>query len=432
MDPAPLPAATPSPEISFAVEYQGDRHNGQNPDLYERGVFTAKSDGTFRFSGRRRALVGGEQIELEYGAADITNVDATGRTVWFSTTKGRAGAQKNPFVFHCRDAEGARAVVQLLPKTVDAGHVSAAVFQEKLRQLPGARAPFESVTGVLLGLNVAVFVVMAGAYGAGWMSVASMDPYIRFGANHGAATTDGEWWRLLTSMFMHYGAMHLLLNMWALFQAGQLLERLQGRAFYAFNYLASGVAGGLLSLVWHGQKAVWSAGASGAVFGVYGMMLGFVLKEKHAIPRIVFKPLQNSAVSFGAYNLLFGLVYPGIDNAAHVGGFVAGIGLGWLTAMPIDREKRRQLWRGKFGAAAAAVAMLVAVGVTAAPRFDFSFREEFGWSTAIKGFRENEAKLLEKQDAAVGQWRQSAAGGPSSSSRTSCRSTARSDAASTR
>jgi rhomboid protease GluP len=372
MDSAPPTAATPSPGVSFAVAYQDERNANQNPDLYEQGIFTARDDGTFRFSGRRRALVGGEKIALEFAAADITNVDSNGRAVWFTTTKGRAGAQKNPFLFFCRDTDEARAVVSLLPAAVDAHFVATATFQEKLRQLPGARNPWLSLTGAIIAVNVVVFVVMAGWLDAGWTSVKSMAPYVRYGANHGAVTTNGEWWRLGTSMFMHYGIVHLAFNMWALFQAGHLMERLQGRAAYVVSYLASGVAGGLLSLIWHGLNPVWSAGASGAVFGVYGAMLGFMLRQKQTLPKSLFDPLMRSAMSFGAYNLVFGLIVPGIDNSAHIGGFVGGLAFGWLLALPVDREVRERLrWR-RLGVAGIAFAVMVAAGVAAAPRFPHS------------------------------------------------------------
>ena len=136
MDSAPPAPANAPAETAFAVEYQDARGANQNPDLYEKGIFTARGDGTFRFSGRRRALVGGEKIELEFAAADLTNVDAIGRAVWFTTTKGRAGAQKVPFVFHCRDTEDARAVVRLLPAAVDADFVAAAGFSKNSASCP--------------------------------------------------------------------------------------------------------------------------------------------------------------------------------------------------------------------------------------------------------------------------------------------------------
>ncbi len=370
MESASPAAANPGSEVSFAVAYQDAQGGAPNPDLYEKGTFTARADATYRFTGRRRALVGGETVTLEFAAGDIANVDSLGRTVWFTTPKGRAGAQKNPFVFHCRDDAEARVVVRLLPAKADAGFVRAEDFRAKLARVSPARSPYLTVTNAILALTVAVFVVMAGFLGAGWLGVARMEPYIRYGANHGAVTTNGGWWRLLASVFLHYGALHLAFNMWALFQSGQLLERLQGRGLYLVTYLGSGVGGGLLSLAWHAQKPVWSAGASGAVFGVYGAMLGFMLRERQAVPRAIFDPMVRSTFSFAVYNLVFGAVFAGIDNAAHVGGFATGALLGWLTALPLEVEVRRRRGATNFLTAAAVLAAIGAAGYFAAPRFN--------------------------------------------------------------
>jgi len=198
---------------------------------------------------------------------------------------------------------------------------------------PSSGFSLRSVTGVIVALNIAVFVLMAGFLGAGWVEVTDMTPYVRYGANNAAVTMHGQWWRLITSMFMHYGVIHLALNMWALLQAGNLVERLQGRVLYALTYLGSGIGGGLLSIAWHGDK-IWSAGASGAIFGVYGALLGRTYRDRLALPKAVLQPLMKSTVIFAGYNLLYGMVNPGIDNADHIGGLATGIALGWLTAPP--------------------------------------------------------------------------------------------------
>lgn len=96
------------------------------------------------------------------------------------------------------------------------------------------------------------------------------------------------------AMFRHFGILHLCVNMWALFQCGPLVERLQGRLLYGITYLTSGVGGGLLSLGWHGDK-IWTAGASGAIFGIYGALLGHLAKERQAVPKAVFQPLISGA-----------------------------------------------------------------------------------------------------------------------------------------
>ena len=109
--------------------------------------------------------------------------------------------------------------------------------------------PRAYVTPALVGVNVAVFVLMALS-GVGLLSPRPLD-LIRWGANFGPLTTHGEWWRLLTATFVHIGALHLLCNMWALWDVGVLMERLVGPAGLLVLYLLAGLAGSVASLSWH-------------------------------------------------------------------------------------------------------------------------------------------------------------------------------------
>jgi rhomboid protease GluP len=261
----------------------------------------------------------------------------------------------------------------------------------------------QPVTGTLIALNVAVFVFMAGFLKAGWFETTSLDPYIRFGANNGAATTDGQWWRLLTSMFMHFGILHLAFNMWALLQAGSLVERLQGRALYALTYLASGIGGGLLSIDWHGDKT-WGAGASGAIFGVYGALLGYIARDRLVFPRAVLVPLTKSTVLFAGYNLVYGFVNPAIDNAAHIGGLATGLALGWLTAPSPTADRTLPATGRRLTLAAAAAAVIIAAGVALAPRFDYSVRDELAWKDALQGLDERQEDLEQSGTSEIGRW----------------------------
>ena len=362
-------------------------------------------------SWRKRRLFARGTTDFEFSAGEISNVVVTGRAIQFSTPPRLDGKSSKPFVFFCRDAAEALEVAGFLPKTLDQDFVASVEFHEKLRSLSGARHPLGSVTNLIIALNGIVFVVMAGLLDAGWITVTDLAPYIRYGANNGAATTDGEWWRLLTSMFMHFGIVHLLLNMWALFKTGPLVERLQGRALYAVTYLASGLGGALLSIGWHGDKT-WSAGASGAIFGVYGILLGHILREKESVPRAVFQPLMKSTLTFAGYNLLYGMIHPEIDNAAHIGGFATGLALGWLTAMPVEAASRVALAPKKLRSALVALGALVAVGVMTTPRFDYSMRDELAWNGAVKDFVEKEPALLARQNIEQARWRKSADNGP--------------------
>ena len=272
-------------------------------------------------------------------------------------------------------------------------------FIRRLNEISGAGGPWSSITNLIIAANVAVFVVM-GFLGAGWFETESMLPYIRYGANNGAATTDGEWWRLVTSMFMHYGVIHLALNMWALFQVGHLVEKLLGRWPYTVMYFGSGIVGGLVTLLWHGDQK-WSAGASGAVFGVYGALLGYILREKHTVPPKIYQPLAKSTLTFAGYNLFYGFVHPRIDNSAHIGGLIGGLTLGWLLALPVDREIRVRLGPSRLRLGIAVLVAAIGIGVVSAPRFDYSVRERLAWDQTNHDRMAQWSQMFRKQEAAL-------------------------------
>ena len=154
---------------------------------------------------------------------------------------------------------------------------------------------------------------------------------IRWGANYSPGIHQGQYWRLVTSMFIHIGVLHLAFNMWAFWNLGQLTEALLGRGRFLAMYLVSGIAGSALSYLLH--PAGLSAGASGAIFGVAGALIA-VLRFAHlGVPSHAVKPVLRSVVSFAGYNLLIGAVVPQINNIAHFGGLLAGFLLGLGVAL---------------------------------------------------------------------------------------------------
>ncbi|HUJ45105.1 MAG TPA: rhomboid family intramembrane serine protease [Opitutaceae bacterium] len=400
-------ASGATPELSFPVRFQVFGGSDYNSELRGKGTLTVRAAApTYTFAGRKRLpFVSGGKVALEFGADDIWNVTMSGRTIRFSTTLGQAGRSKRPFVFMCRDAPTAATVAALLPQRKDEDFVAAQNFAATLDSLSGGGRAWQSVTNLIIAVNAVVFVVMAAGFGTGWFEVADILPYVRYGANNGAATTDGEWWRLVTCMFMHYGILHLAVNMWALFQAGHLLEKLLGRAHYLVAYFGSGIVGSLVSVLWHGDR-MWSVGASGAIFGVYGALLGYMLREKHGMPRSVVQPLFKSTAGFAAYNLFYGLVHPGIDNAAHLGGFLSGIAIGWLVALPVAPEPRRALGPKRLLHGVAACGLMFAIGVAVAPRYDYRPIEELGWESALKDVGARENALVQDFERQVAAYRQ--------------------------
>ena len=193
-----------------------------------------------------------------------------------------------------------------------------------------------SLTQVILGANVMVFIAMVAASGP------SMDftgqVMVHFGANFGPYTLSGQWWRLLTYMFLHGGFFHIAMNMWCLWNLGALCESLYGRFTYAAIYLITGVAGGLASVGWN--PGVLSVGASGAIFGLTGALIASFYLGEFSLSGISIKGTLSSLLFFVGFSLFLGKVVPGIDNACHVGGLVSGLILGALIAVAApERDK---------------------------------------------------------------------------------------------
>ncbi|MDX1916089.1 MAG: rhomboid family intramembrane serine protease [Methylophilus sp.] len=199
-----------------------------------------------------------------------------------------------------------------------------------------AREPNVPITYLLISINVLVFVAMLLGGAGFWHSPNGIQ--LQWGANFGPATQDGEWWRLGTAMFLHFGIVHLLLNSISLWDVGQLVERMYGRWRYISIYLASGLFGNVLSLVVQGNDAV-SGGASGAIFGVYGAALVFLWRERAAIAAREFRWLFGGGLVFAVITIVLGFIIPGIDNSAHIGGFLAGVMASTCIAKSMKAKK---------------------------------------------------------------------------------------------
>jgi membrane associated rhomboid family serine protease len=145
---------------------------------------------------------------------------------------------------------------------------------------------------------------------------------------HGVA--DGQYYRLLTSTFLHFGVIHLALNMYGLFLLGPLLEQAFGQLRFATTYLLSGVAGAALSYALGPQFEI-AAGASGAVFGLFGAF--YVLGRKRQLD---VTPITTTI----ALNLVLSFSLSGIDWRGHVGGLVAGAALAWVIVHAPDTARR--------------------------------------------------------------------------------------------
>jgi rhomboid protease GluP len=177
-----------------------------------------------------------------------------------------------------------------------------------------------SLTQILLGVNVAVF-LLALAF-----------PVLEdLGANIGPYTISGQYWRLATYMFFHGGFIHIAFNMWCLWDLGALSESLYGRATFAAIYLITGVAGGVASVGWRPMGA--TVGASGAIFGLAGALVASFYLGEFSLPRAAISGTLKSLAFFVVINVALGGMFPGVDNACHIGGLISGLILGALIAV---------------------------------------------------------------------------------------------------
>jgi len=230
---------------------------------------------------------------------------------------------------------------QILPPDDGAAQYQAAPQAVRKPRPSWASSP---ATYLLVGINCAVFVAMV----ASGVSIGSpnTEQLIHWGANNaGSVLINGEWWRIITAMFVHVGILHLATNMWCLWNLGLLAEPLMGSSGVLAAYLLTGAAGNLLStdLNWlwpirDGAGGVFfpaGAGASGAVFGIAGALIVLLKSNRLPIPQAELKRLRKSVIYFAVLNLVLGFSINvgthfigsglNIDNMAHLGGFVCGL-----------------------------------------------------------------------------------------------------------
>ena len=198
------------------------------------------------------------------------------------------------------------------------------------------------ITPILLDLNILIFILMAIS-GVNIMQPDS-ESLLNWGANFKPMTLEGEWWRLITNCFLHIGIFHLLMNMYALLYIGVLLEPHLGKTRFISAYLLTGITASIASLWWHDLTI--SAGASGAIFGMYGVFLAML--TTNLIEKTARKALLTSIAVFVGYNLIYGLK-SGIDNAAHIGGLLGGLVIGYALIPSLKKPEKNKLKFGTIG-----------------------------------------------------------------------------------
>src|SRR6059058_5246135 len=205
-------------------------------------------------------------------------------------------------------------------------------------------------TYIFFALNILVFLLMALAGGSG-----NEPTLMAFGVKSNPEIAEGQWWRFVTPIFIHIGLLHLFFNSYALWIVGPQVEKIYGGGRFVILYVLTGVAGVYGSYAYHPNTI--SAGASGAIFGLFGVLLAFGIRYRDSLPPFVKRAVGTGVLPVIVINLIIGFTIPAIDNSAHIGGLLAGAAL----AAVIPFQKPGNETDGGFRSIQIALLALIAV-----------------------------------------------------------------------
>lgn len=241
---------------------------------------------------------------------------------------------------YCDVKLGARAVDRRNPGAVLGGLIPHARF----------------TTTIILMINFGLYIVtaiysMKAGNDAAFMGVDGRT-LAMFGAKFGVLQfQNGEWWRLVTAGFLHGGLIHIGMNSWVLYDLGTTVEHFYGTRRMLVIYFFSSVTGFLASTFWRPMGV--SVGASAALFGLIGAMIAIGVQDKSFRGAAI----KSMFIRWAIYGLIFGLLFPMIDNAAHIGGLAGGFLVGYVARTPkLVEDAKEKFW---LYAAYASVALTV-------------------------------------------------------------------------
>jgi membrane associated rhomboid family serine protease len=332
--------------------YRGGANWPSNPFRFQgAGEVAIEADFVTVRGSSQRSFRFPKRAEHRLRKADIVNVRVEGPDVLFDVVRVEGS---DALGFSAADRDAARAIAAQLPTRWTPAFKTAYTEREVFLDRIDYWSPSTPVIWILVAANVGIYLAMwlqrlrpgipPLASLLGWGS--PLDTMLRaqqllaWGSNAGSRTLHGEPWRLVTSMFLHGNLLHLAFNMFALWQVGQLVERIFGSKRFLALYLLAGIAGSVASVLWGTIGAIFwhasanSVGASGAVFGIIGGLLAFLRHENSGVPQTIVADLRGSVLPFLLFNLMAGFLYPHTDNAAHIGGLVGG----WLAGHFLARS----------------------------------------------------------------------------------------------
>ncbi len=215
--------------------------------------------------------------------------------------------------------------------------------------IPHAR--FTTIVILLINTGLYIAMVLHTQTGAQGISF-DLDSrtLAEFGAKYGPLMMQGEWWRLVTAGFLHGGILHILMNMWVLFDLGAQTEEMYGTSRYLAIYFVGTVTGFLASFFW--APMVPSVGASAGICGLIGAMIALGVRDRTSFGADIRKFYMRWVI----YLLIFGLLFPQTDNAAHLGGLAGGFAVGYVAGTPGFSQSVERLWQILAGVALALTA----------------------------------------------------------------------------
>lgn len=212
------------------------------------------------------------------------------------------------------------------------------------------------VTRALIIINIVVFLIMTISGGS--ENTANL---VRFGAIVKPYIAMGQWWRLFTASFIHIGLMHILFNMYFLYQLGPTFEMLYGSRNFLIIYLISGIVGNLVSFAF-GSASTVSAGASTSLYGMFGLALGIMLNYKNDA---VLSSFGASFLSVIAINVVYSLISPNVGILGHLGGLVSGLILSGIFPV-VNRELSSNVRFISIAALLVLIVLLIKIGLNSA------------------------------------------------------------------
>ncbi len=400
--PAQPGAARRSPALPRGFVGRFDVRKPLNKGAKRRHMLHGKGELVFTDAGlnirgkRHRPFWFSAKEDFLVGYDGLLDAMADGKVVHFNVEGLARDVRTLSFV--AASADEAREIVALLPERQSDVFRQHHQDTQDFKQSLDAVSTVPIVTYALVLANIAVFLLMAKSGAGLWLI--NGDAAIRWGSDYGPLTLRGEWWRMGTACFIHFGILHLAFNMLALFHVGRLVEKLYGTLHYLLLYAFAGLSGSVVSLLWH--PTINSAGASGAIFGVFGAMLAYMLSEDNGVPKSIMATQRNSMLAFIGYNLVNGFTHTGIDNGAHIGGLIGGIVMGFLLMRPLGEGRNRPAALRLIVASAAGV-VLLALASYPLHHPNEGRRQEMAFLATLRAFAPEETKVLADHKALAGK-----------------------------